>query len=72
LTALLDVTDPEPLDRGSELWTLPNIQISSHIAGSQGNELGRVANFAMDEFERWKRGEPLKYAVTLDGLQRMA
>ena len=60
LTALLDVTDPaEPLPPESPLWSLPNVQISSHIAGAKGDEVGRVADFTIDEFERWRRGEPL-------------
>lgn len=35
LTALLDITWPEPPEDGSELYTLPNIHLSSHIAGSK-------------------------------------
>ncbi len=72
LTALLDVTDPEPLALEEPLWTLPNIHISGHIAGSIGNERARNADYAIDEFERWSRGEPLLYAVTLAALERMA
>lgn len=73
LTALLDVTDPsEPLPRESPLRYLPNIQISSHIAGSKENEIGRVADLAIAEFERWSRGDPLFYSVSLDALEKMA
>ena len=72
LTALLDVTEPEPLPAGDELWTMPNVHISSHIAGSKGSEVGRIADFALEEFERWRHGEPLRYAVKLETLDRGA
>jgi phosphoglycerate dehydrogenase-like enzyme len=73
LTALLDVTDPlEPLPPDAALWKMPNIHISSHIAGSRRDEVGRVADFAIDEFERWVRDEPLRYSITLDTLEKSA
>lgn len=31
--AALDVTDPEPLDKDSELWDLKNVAITPHISG---------------------------------------
>ena len=72
LTALLDVTDPEPLPGESPLWSLPNVQITSHIAGAKRDEAGRIAQVAIEEFERWKRGEPLCHAVTVESLDRVA
>lgn len=73
LTALLDVTDPEePLPRRSPLWALPNIHITNHIAGSKRNEVGRMADMAIEEFERWSRGVPLRYSVEFETLQKMA
>ena len=72
LTALLDVTHPEPPERSSALWDLPNIRISGHIAGSIGGETRRMADQVIEEFERWSRGEPLHYAVTLEAVARMA
>ena len=72
LTALLDVTDPEPPREGSEFYTLPNVQLSSHIAGSQGDEILRQADFALAEFENWEAGRPLRYRVTPEMLETMA
>ncbi len=72
LTALLDVTDPEPPLEDSEFYPLPNVQLSSHIAGSQGEEIVRQADFAIDEFENWEAGRPLRYRVTLEMLETMA
>ena len=72
LTALLDVTDPEPPLEGSEFYTLPNVHLSSHIAGSQGDEILRQADYAIAEFENWAAGRPLRYRVTLEMLKTMA
>jgi len=68
LTALLDVQWPEPPVEGSELYTVPNIRLSSHIAGSKGAELIRMADYMIEEFIRYERGEPLRYEVDLNSL----
>ena len=72
LTALLDVTDPEPPVAQSPLWSLPNVQLSSHIAGAIGDEVGRVVDIIMEEFQAWEQGKPLRYAVTEAMLATMA
>ena len=63
LTALLDVTHPEPPLADSDLYNVPNIQLSSHIAGSMNNEVIRMADYMIEEFQRWEKGEALKYQV---------
>lgn len=63
LTALLDVQWPEPPEDGSELYTLPNIKLSGHIAGPTGSELIRVSSAMIGEFQRFEKGEPLLYEV---------
>ncbi len=72
LTALLDVTDPEPLPRSAPLRGLPNVRISSHIAGSIGDEVERNSALALQEFYAWRSGQPLRYAITLQMLETMA
>lgn len=72
LTALLDVTHPEPPLPDSPLYALPNVYLTPHIAGSIGDEVVRLADYCIDDFHRWQRGEPLKYAVTLPMLETMA
>lgn len=72
ITCLLDVTDPEPPLTDSELWDIPNLIISPHIAGSQGDECRRLAAYSIDELERYLKDEPLKYLVTEEMLPRMA
>jgi phosphoglycerate dehydrogenase-like enzyme len=63
LTALLDVQEQEPPPADSELYTLPNVHLSSHIAGAYRDESHRMADFMIEEFLRWQAGEPLKYQV---------
>lgn len=70
--ALLDVTDPEPPVPGSELYRLPNVFLSPHIAGSIGSEVRRMGEYMFAEFEALVKGEPTKYEVTLDMLATMA
>ena len=64
LTALLDVTSPEPPPADSELWRLPNVMISPHIGGTTGHEVVRLADCVIEEFEAWQAGKPLRYEVT--------
>ncbi|HIV02435.1 MAG TPA: hydroxyacid dehydrogenase [Candidatus Aphodoplasma excrementigallinarum] len=71
-TALLDVTDPEPPEDASPLYHLPNVYLTPHMAGSSGRELVRMAEYMLEEFHRFQRGEPAKYEVTLKMLEKMA
>ena len=72
LTALLDVTDPEPPGADSPLYQLPNVILTSHIAGSVGDEVVRMADFMLAEFEVWARGEAALHEVTIPMLETMA
>ncbi len=72
LTALLDVTWPEPPMEDSELFKLNNVFLSSHIAGSIGNEVIRMADYCIEECSRYVNGEPMKYVVTAEMLKNMA
>jgi len=72
LTALLDVTDPEPLPPNSPLFDLPNVCLSGHIAGSLGDEVVRMADCVIEELSRYLRGIPLRYEVTKEVYERMA
>ncbi len=60
ISAVLDVTDPEPLPIGHPLLDLPNVFVTPHLAGAQGRELRRLGEFATDEIGRLLRGEPLR------------
>lgn len=71
LTALLDVAYPEPPPAESELWTLPNVWLSPHIGGSVGDEVVRMADCVIEEFQAWESGKPLRYRVTKEVLSTM-
>lgn len=64
LTAIIDVTCPEPPAMDSPLRRLPNIHLSSHISGSINEETRRMAVLMIEEFERWLSGQPLQFQVT--------
>ncbi|MEV0727170.1 2-hydroxyacid dehydrogenase [Polymorphospora sp. NPDC050346] len=57
--AALDVTDPEPLPAGHPLWTLPNVLITPHVAGSVKGVLPRAYRLAGAQLRRFAAGEPL-------------
>lgn len=71
-TALLDVTDPEPLPADHPLRTLANVIISPHIAGSLGDEVGRMGEYMCAEFERVVNGRTPLFEVTPKMLETMA
>ena len=72
LYAVLDHTEPEVLPAASPLYDLPNVLVTPHIAGSLGGELARLAGHALDELERYARGEPFAHGVAREALARLA
>lgn len=72
LTAILDVTDPEPLPADSPLYDLPGAFVTPHLAGSQGNELARLGRSVTDEAERLLTGGELAHAIDLAALEHAA
>lgn len=70
--AVLDVTDPEPPREDSPLYTLDNVFLTPHIAGSSGNEVHRMAEYMYEETCGLISGEPTRYEVTLKMLETMA
>jgi len=72
LTAVLDVTAPEPPVENSPLYTLPNVVLTPHIAGSLGSECRRLGQVMVDEFDRWSRGEALRWQLTREKAALMA
>jgi phosphoglycerate dehydrogenase-like enzyme len=62
--AALDVTDPEPLPPGAELWSCPNLLITPHIGGAGlARAADRVAELVVDNIRRFRDGEALEHVV---------
>ncbi|MFO7631166.1 MAG: hydroxyacid dehydrogenase, partial [Caldilinea sp.] len=72
LDAVLDVTYPEPPAPDSLLYSLPNVVLTPHIAGSVGAECRRMGRAMVDELARFLRGEPLCWAISQAQAQLMA
>jgi len=72
LLAVLDVTYPEPPVAGSPLYTLPNVILTPHIAGSLDAECQRMGQLVVDELRRYLAGEPLQWAITRQQAALMA
>lgn len=72
ISAVLDVTEYEPLPAGSPLYRLPNVFLTPHIAGSIGNERARLGAAVVAELEQYCAGAAPLYPVHRADLARMA
>ena len=72
LTAVLDVTFPEPPVADHPFYTLPNCFLTPHIAGSLGDEVRRMAEYMYQECGKYLSGENCRYMVTEKMLETMA
>jgi len=72
LWAILDVTYPEPPEPGSPLYTLPNVILTPHLAGSRDQECRRMGRIVVEELQRYLAGEPLRWAISRDQAAIMA
>ncbi len=71
-TALLDVTFPEPPESDSEFYTMENVILTPHSAGSQSDELYRMSEYMLNEYYALRDGKETKYEVSLKMLETMA
>lgn len=72
ITAILDVTDPEPLPSDHPLRSAPGAFLTPHLAGSEGTELSRLFEGALDEIERFIAGAAPRNPVTASHFATMA
>jgi len=66
ISAVLDVTDPEPLPEGHPLWSMPNVLITPHVGGAVAGLMPRAYALVRAQLERYVAGEPLDNVVTGD------
>jgi len=59
----LDVFEKEPLPAESPLWTLPNVLITPHTAGSSPRSHERLIDLFCENLRRYLAGEPLLNVV---------
>jgi len=72
LTAVLDVTSPEPPAADSPLFALPNVVLTPHIAGAMDEECRRLGYFLVDELDRHLRGEKSPWLLSREQMAWMA
>jgi phosphoglycerate dehydrogenase-like enzyme len=72
LFAILDVTAHEPTEPGSPLYTMDNVIITPHMAGSMGMECRRLGAYMVEELGRFLRGERLRYELSEAQIATMA
>ena len=72
MTALLDVTEPEPAPAEHPFHTLANCVLTPHIAGSTGDEVARLGLYMLRECEAYLTGKPCQYEVNEKMLETMA
>ncbi len=63
ISAALDVTDPEPLPSGHELWRIPGVLISPHVGGQSSAFWPRMERMVRGQLVRFAAGEPLLNVV---------
>lgn len=59
----LDVTNPEPLPKGHPLWTMPNVILTPHVAGTSPGAQERRAEVVRDNILRFVHNQPLRNVV---------
>jgi len=61
--AALDVFDVEPLPADSPFWSLDNVLMTAHCADHVEGWVESAVVFFIEQFARWRNGEPLRNVV---------
>ncbi len=70
--AVIDVTYPEPPAETSRIYTLDNVILTPHIAGSMSNECKRMGEYAVNECRKYLSGEELTWSISKEQAAIMA
>lgn len=63
LTAVLDVTEPEPLPTEHPFFAMKNVILTPRISGSISNEVARMGEYMLEECEAFMKGHTLRYEI---------
>jgi phosphoglycerate dehydrogenase-like enzyme len=66
LSAVVDVTDPEPLPPDHPLWTVPGLLLTPHVAASVRGFPAKAMGLVRAQLDRYLAGRPLENVVTGD------
>jgi len=72
IVAAIDVTEPEPLPPDSPFWSLPNVILTPHIAGTGRAGYYRVGDIAVQALRDMALGRPIAAAVPLERWETLA
>jgi len=72
LNAVIDVTDPEPLNDDSPLWDMENVRLTPHTAGAFGREVSDLTDLVLDQIARFSRGDVLTHEVNIQDWGKVA
>lgn len=62
--AVLDVFETEPLPQDSQLWELPNVYVTPHVAAASFPQ--DVINIFVQNYARFTSGEPLLHVIDFE------
>ncbi len=71
-SAALDVTDPEPLPQGHEMYSLPNVVFTPHISGGTPEMVRRQGEESVRNLELFFTGHKPNRLVTAEMMERIA
>ena len=62
--AVLDVFETEPLPQTSQLWEIPNVSVTPHVAAASFPQ--DVINIFVQNYARFTSGEPLLHLIDFE------
>lgn len=72
IRAFLDVTDPEPPAKDSELRRLPNVLVLPHLSGAGTYGYLKIGNVTLEALEDFFTGRPVREAIRYEEYHTLA